>query len=266
MPGSVKNSSKHLRHTWAKRTILFLDCDSVRLSRDFTQPTCWKVLREILPQNGLPLFRFIWRRLRGARYSTQLPHRQYYQYFTCSVLNSGRQVNLNGSYLKKLARPEHLKAENMAQVIPFINQLYERQMGKERRLRQKLQQNHSWHDIGMFPCGQYFIDTQDYSSYTFNMKKEVLLSLSIFPSSPRMIETGVAHPPFFHGILPPPSFGASLAYVSYLAGFMEWKAIAGFLIFHSHLQHYPLYILTNGTESKNGRSQSYCHPDLLPFS
>jgi Flavodoxin-like fold len=56
---------------------------------------------------------------------------KYYQYFYLLGVEFGKTGKLDGIILEKLARPEHLKAENMAQVIPFINQaLWDAQMEK----------------------------------------------------------------------------------------------------------------------------------------
>jgi hypothetical protein len=56
---------------------------------------------------------------------------KYYQNFYLLGLEFGKTGKLDGIILEKLARPEHLKAENMAQVIPFINQgLWDAQMEK----------------------------------------------------------------------------------------------------------------------------------------
>jgi len=56
---------------------------------------------------------------------------KYYQNFYLLGLEFGKTGKLDGIILEKLARPEHLTAENMAQVIPFINQeLWDAQMEK----------------------------------------------------------------------------------------------------------------------------------------
>jgi hypothetical protein len=56
---------------------------------------------------------------------------KYYQYFYMLGVEFGKTGKFDGVLLEKLARPEHLKAENMAQVIPFINQaLWDAQMEK----------------------------------------------------------------------------------------------------------------------------------------
>jgi hypothetical protein len=56
---------------------------------------------------------------------------KYYQYFYLLGVEFGKTDKLDGIILEKLARPEHLTAENMAQVIPFINQaLWDAQMEK----------------------------------------------------------------------------------------------------------------------------------------
>jgi hypothetical protein len=56
---------------------------------------------------------------------------KYYQYFYLLGVEFRKTGKLDGIILEKLARPEHLKAENMAQVIPFINQaLWNAQMEK----------------------------------------------------------------------------------------------------------------------------------------
>ena len=63
------------------------------------------------------------------------------------------------------------------------------------------------------------------------MKKEVLLKFihfSIIPKDDRKQALRIRR---FFMAFATSIFCASLAYVSYLAGFMEWKAIAGFLIF-----------------------------------
>jgi hypothetical protein len=56
---------------------------------------------------------------------------KYYHYFYLLGVEFGKTGKLDRTILEKLARPEHLKAENMAQVIPFINQaLWDAQMEK----------------------------------------------------------------------------------------------------------------------------------------
>ena len=56
---------------------------------------------------------------------------KYYQYFHLLGVEFGKTGKLDRILLEKLARPEHLKAENMTQVIPFINQaLWDAQMEK----------------------------------------------------------------------------------------------------------------------------------------
>lgn len=56
---------------------------------------------------------------------------KYYQNFYLLGAEFGKTGKLDGIILEKLARPEHLTAENMAQVIPFINQeLWDAQMEK----------------------------------------------------------------------------------------------------------------------------------------
>lgn len=47
---------------------------------------------------------------------------KYYALFYMLGLEFGKTGKFDPTLLEKLARPEHLKAENMAQVIPFINQ------------------------------------------------------------------------------------------------------------------------------------------------
>jgi hypothetical protein len=56
---------------------------------------------------------------------------KYYHYFYLLGVEFGKTGKFDGIILEKLARPEHLKPENMAQVIPFINQaLWDAQMEK----------------------------------------------------------------------------------------------------------------------------------------
>ena len=56
---------------------------------------------------------------------------KYYQYFYLLGVEFGKTGKLDGIILEKLARPEHLTTENMAQIIPFINQaLWDAQMEK----------------------------------------------------------------------------------------------------------------------------------------
>ncbi len=56
---------------------------------------------------------------------------KYYQNFYLLGLEFGKTGKLDGIILEKLARPEHLKAENIDQLIPFINQgLWDDQMEK----------------------------------------------------------------------------------------------------------------------------------------
>jgi hypothetical protein len=56
---------------------------------------------------------------------------KYYKYFYLLGVEFGKTGKLDRIMLEKLARPEHLKAKNMAQVIPFINQaLWDAQMEK----------------------------------------------------------------------------------------------------------------------------------------
>lgn len=60
---------------------------------------------------------------------------KYYKYFYLLGVEFGKTGKIDGLLLEKLARPEHLKAENMVQVIPFINQaLWDSQMEKNRVL------------------------------------------------------------------------------------------------------------------------------------
>jgi len=47
---------------------------------------------------------------------------KYYYYFHALGADFGRTGAFDPELLVKLARPEHLTAENMAQIIPFINQ------------------------------------------------------------------------------------------------------------------------------------------------
>ncbi len=47
---------------------------------------------------------------------------KYYQYYNLLGLEFGKTGAFDAAILEKLARPEHLTSENMAQVIPFINQ------------------------------------------------------------------------------------------------------------------------------------------------
>ena len=56
---------------------------------------------------------------------------KYYANFYLLGVEFGKTGKLDGTILGKLARPEHLSAENMANVIPFINQgLWDDQMEK----------------------------------------------------------------------------------------------------------------------------------------
>ncbi|MDP2855160.1 MAG: NAD(P)H-dependent oxidoreductase [Smithellaceae bacterium] len=56
---------------------------------------------------------------------------KYYQYFYQIGVEFGKTGKFDEIILGKLARPEHLKAENLAQIIPFINQaLWDAQMEK----------------------------------------------------------------------------------------------------------------------------------------
>jgi len=56
---------------------------------------------------------------------------KYYSNFYLLGVEFGKTGKLEGTTLAKLARPEHLSAENMANVIPFINQgLWDDQMEK----------------------------------------------------------------------------------------------------------------------------------------
>ena len=67
---------------------------------------------------------------------------KYYQSFYLLGVEFGKTGKLDGIILEKLARPEHLTAENMAQVIPFINQaLWDAQMEKNGTL-QRTSTNH----------------------------------------------------------------------------------------------------------------------------
>jgi diguanylate cyclase (GGDEF)-like protein len=79
-------------------------------------------------------------------------------------------------------------------------------------------------------CGKYFIDTQDYPSYTLIMKKEFLINLihfSIIPTDDWKQALRIRR--FFMAVAAY-TLCAPLGYVSYLAGFMEWEAIAGYVI------------------------------------
>ena len=61
---------------------------------------------------------------------------KYYQSFYLLGVEFGKTGKLDGIILEKLARPEHLTAENIAQVIPFINQaLWDAQMEKNGTLQ-----------------------------------------------------------------------------------------------------------------------------------
>ena len=56
---------------------------------------------------------------------------KYYQGFYQLGVEFGKTGQCDEIILGKLARPEHLKAENLAQIIPFINQaLWDAQMEK----------------------------------------------------------------------------------------------------------------------------------------
>lgn len=56
---------------------------------------------------------------------------KYFALFSMLGQHFGRTGIIDETLLAKLARPEHLKAENLAQVIPFINQaLWDAQMEK----------------------------------------------------------------------------------------------------------------------------------------
>jgi hypothetical protein len=56
---------------------------------------------------------------------------KYYALFYTIGVEFGKTGKLDPALLEKLARPEHLTAENMSQVIPFINQtLWDAQMEK----------------------------------------------------------------------------------------------------------------------------------------
>ena len=56
---------------------------------------------------------------------------KYYANFYLLGVEFGKTGKLDGTILGKLARPEHLSTENMANVIPFINQgLWDDQMEK----------------------------------------------------------------------------------------------------------------------------------------
>ena len=56
---------------------------------------------------------------------------KYYSNFYLLGVELGKTGKLDGIILGKLSRPEHLNAENMAQVIPFINHgLWDAQMEK----------------------------------------------------------------------------------------------------------------------------------------
>lgn len=56
---------------------------------------------------------------------------KYYLAFHAIGLHFGKTGNFDETLLKKLAHPEHLKVENMLQLIPFINQgLWDAQMEK----------------------------------------------------------------------------------------------------------------------------------------
>ncbi len=56
---------------------------------------------------------------------------KYFALFYMLGVNFGKTGKLDEALLVKLAKPEHLTAENMTQIIPFINQaLWDAQMGK----------------------------------------------------------------------------------------------------------------------------------------
>jgi hypothetical protein len=56
---------------------------------------------------------------------------KYFALFSMLGQNFGKTGMIDETLLAKLARPEHLKAENLAQVIPFINQaLWDAQLEK----------------------------------------------------------------------------------------------------------------------------------------
>ena len=56
---------------------------------------------------------------------------KYYSNFYLLGVEFGKTGKLDGALLEKLARPEHLSAENMVNVIPFVNQgLWDAQMEK----------------------------------------------------------------------------------------------------------------------------------------
>ncbi len=55
----------------------------------------------------------------------------YYSSFFAIGVHFGKTGNFDETLLKKLAHPEHMKAENILQLIPFINQgLWDAQMEK----------------------------------------------------------------------------------------------------------------------------------------
>ena len=56
---------------------------------------------------------------------------KYFSLFAMLGQNFGKTGSLDETLLAKLARPEHLKPENLAQIIPFINQsLWDAQLEK----------------------------------------------------------------------------------------------------------------------------------------
>jgi diguanylate cyclase (GGDEF)-like protein len=88
------------------------------------------------------------------------------------------------------------------------------------------------------------------------MKKEVLLKFihfSIIPKDDRKQALRIRR---FFMAFATSIFCASLAYVSYLAGFMEWKAIAGFLIF------IPIFNITLYIFLRTGLNLKMADPSL----
>ena len=79
-------------------------------------------------------------------------------------------------------------------------------------------------------CGQYSIDTQYPSSYTFTVNKEDLLDLIHFSIIPKDDWKQALRIRRFFMAVAVYVLCAPLGYVSYLAGVMEWEAIAGLLI------------------------------------
>lgn len=133
MPGSVKEFIEALEPLTGRKNLpalgFVVQCGFPETAHlRFVARYCEKLARRLGCQ---PLGSILKGGCEGLDVQPDFLKAKYFSSFYAIGAHFGKTGNFDETLLKKLAHPEHLKAENMLQLIPFINQgLWDAQMEK----------------------------------------------------------------------------------------------------------------------------------------